>query len=151
MPERVPACMHYLRGRCSNSECRYAHVRVNPSAPICRDFATLGYCRKGVGCSERHVRECPDYADSGACGKRKCHLPHVDRAGQIRKRIANATTTAGLKTSSDEDSDLSSDEGDYDEIDSDDVNSDGLDEDMANVMSDTEAHALSQQQDFVKF
>lgn len=45
-PERVPACLHFLRGNCSNPSCRYAHVRVNPSAQVCREFATLGYCKK---------------------------------------------------------------------------------------------------------
>ena len=107
--ERVPACVHFLRGHCSNPGCRYAHVRVNPLAPVCRDFASLGFCRKGGGCAERHVRECPDYANTGICGKKRCHLPHVDRAGQIRKHTANATGNAAKDSSekkSGEDSDI---------------------------------------------
>ena len=153
-PERVPACMHYLRGHCSKPECRYAHVRVNPSAPVCREFATLGYCERGAGCAERHVHECPDYADTGSCGTKKCHLPHVDRAGQIRKHAANATGITMEENSAKsayEESDLSSDEGDYDEIDSDDVDSDGIEDYMIDASDHDEAHALSQQQDFVKF
>ena len=152
-PERVPACVHYLRGHCSNPECRYAHVRVNPSAPVCRDFATLGYCGKGARCAERHVHECPDYANTGICGKQLCHLPHVDRAGQIRKHAANATGNAaegGSVKLPNEDSDMSSDEGEFDEIDSDDVDSDSLDEDVMDLSDNIEAHALTQQQDFVK-
>lgn len=146
--------MHYLRGHCSNPECRYAHVRANPSAPVCRDFATLGYCAKGASCAERHIRECPDYANTGVCGQKKCRLPHVDRAGQIKKHAANATGSKGQRNpgkSSDDSSDLSSDEGDFEEIDSEDVDSDGLDEDMIDAPDSDDAHALSQQQDFVKF
>lgn len=152
IPERVPACLHFLRGRCSNSTCRYAHVRVNPSALVCRDFAVLGYCGKGANCAERHIHECPDYANTGFCRKSKCHLPHVDRAGQIRKHAANLTDpTSG--SADDDDSDLVSDD-DYDEIDSDDVDSDGLDHESMFAGDDTRSqasHALSQQQDFVHF
>ena len=146
--------MHYLRGHCSKQDCRYAHVRVNPSAPVCRDFATLGYCGRGASCTERHVHECPDYANTGSCGKKRCHLPHVDRAGQIRKHAANPTGNTikeNFSKSADEESDLSSDEGDYDEIDSDDVDSDGIEEHMIDAPDLDEAHALSQQQDFVRF
>ena len=146
-PERVPACLHFLRGKCSNPSCRYAHVRINPSAPVCKDFATVGYCGKGAECPDRHAHECPDYANIGVCRNQKCHLPHVDRAGQIKKRAANNT---GPTTSSaeDDDSDLVSDEDD--EPDSDDVDSDDM-EDMVDLSDGTASHALSQQQDFVHF
>ncbi len=151
-PERVPACLHFLRGKCSNPACRYAHVRVNPAAPVCKDFAMLGYCSQGASCSERHVHECPDYANTGACRKRKCHLPHVDRAGQIRKHTAD-TVEAPSGSAEDDDSDLVSDD-EYDEIDTDDVDSDGLEEDSVQTSDDGishTSHALSQQQDFVRF
>lgn len=151
-PHRSPACMHFLRGRCSNPECRYAHIRVNPGAPVCRDFATLGYCEKGATCEERHVHECPDYANTGTCSKKRCRLPHVDRAGQIRKIAANK---AG---SPDEDADLSSEQEEYDEIDSDDVNSDDEDEEEDDDDSDTEiiiggvdSGEVAEQRDFVRF
>lgn len=81
-------------------------------------------------------------------------MPHVDRAGQIRKHAANATgnaVKADPMKSADDASDLSSDEGDYDEIDSDDFDSDGFNEDMTDVPDYANAHSLSQQQDFVKF
>ena len=145
----MPACLHFLRGKCSNSACRYAHVRVNPSALVCKDFAVLGYCGKGASCSERHAHECPDYANNGTCRNRKCRLPHVDRAGQIRKHSANSTE----KTNSpgdDDDSDLSSAEEDY-ETDSDDVDSDGLEEDLTLLADNADPHAFSQQQDYVRF
>ena len=152
--ERVPACLHFLRGKCSNPTCRYAHVRVNPSAPVCRKFAVLGYCDNGASCSERHVHECPDYANTGLCRNRNCRLPHVDRAGQIRKHTANNTekTEKRKSESSGEegDSDLSSVEGDYDEIDSDDVDSEGLEEDVTVFPVDDDPHAVTQQQDFLK-
>ena len=151
-PERVPACVHFLRGKCSNPTCRYAHVRVNPAAPVCKDFAMLGYCGLGATCPERHVHECPDYANTGTCRKRKCHLPHVDRAGQNRKHNANVTDNA-TGSAEENDSDLVSDD-EYDEIDTDDVDSDSLEEDILPLSDDAvsqASHALSQQKDFVRF
>ena len=140
--------MHFLRGRCSNPECRYAHVRVTPGAPVCRAFATLGYCDKGAECPDRHVHECPDYAGSGVCNKKRCRLPHVDRAGQIRKN------TAIKAESPDEDeSDASSEEEEHEQIDSDDVDSDDLDEEPEFIegVEGVDGGELSQQQDFVRF
>ncbi|MCJ1466108.1 hypothetical protein MMC07_004727 [Pseudocyphellaria aurata] len=153
-PERVPACLHFLRGNCSNPSCRYAHVRVNPSASICRNFAILGYCGKGAVCAERHVQECPDYANNGACGNKNCHLPHVDRAGQIRNHAAKSTDISqnSVPQSGDaSDTDILSDEEEFDEIDSDDVDSDGLDNDFIQLSHDNASQTLSQQQDFVHF
>ncbi|KKA23839.1 CCCH zinc finger protein [Rasamsonia emersonii CBS 393.64] len=147
-PHRSPVCVHFLRGRCSNPECRYAHVRVTPGAPVCRAFAVLGYCEKGAECEERHVYECPDYANTGTCNKRKCHLPHVDRAGQIRKNAANRAESP----TPDGEEDVSSDEEEYDEIDSDDVDSDELDDDPVEVIEGgAEDSELSGQKDFVRF
>jgi hypothetical protein len=86
-PHRIPACIHFLRGNCTNSQCRYAHVNVSPNAPICAAFANIGYCEKGASCLERHEFECPEYASKGACGNSRCRLPHIDRAGQLRKAV----------------------------------------------------------------
>ena len=151
-PNRVPHCLHFLRGNCTNENCRYAHIRVNPAAPVCRAFATLGYCEKGPECTERHVFECPDYANTGTCRNKKCRLLHVDRAGQLR-RAATATATGQSTPSAedDESSDPSSEE-DYDEIDSEDIDSDGLSDDDI-YMAGTDGpvdHALSQQHDFIQ-
>ncbi|EAA64244.1 hypothetical protein AN1537.2 [Aspergillus nidulans FGSC A4] len=140
---RSPACVHFLRGRCSNPECRYAHVRVTPGAPVCRAFATLGYCDKGETCEERHVHECPDYANTGVCKKKHCRLPHVDRAGQIRK---NAGPKEG---EGDDESDASSEEEEFDEIGSDDVDSDYL-SDEGELIEGTETGEVSKQQDFIR-
>ncbi|GME22232.1 Zinc finger CCCH-type protein [Neofusicoccum parvum] len=115
-PNRVPACVHFLRGNCTNDDCRYAHIRVNPSGPVC------------------------------LCRNPKCRLPHVDRAGQIRKAAAAQTANTELGSP-----DLSSDD-EYDEIDSDDVDSeDEIEEDILMRGSDEHEHELSQQQDFVSF
>ncbi|KAJ5114453.1 hypothetical protein NUU61_000212 [Penicillium alfredii] len=148
-PHRSPTCMHFLRGRCSNPECRYAHIRVTPGAPVCRAFATLGYCEKGSMCEEKHVHECPDYANSGVCHKKRCKLPHVDRAGQIRKAAAAAANKAD-QADREDDSDPSSEEEDYDEIDSDDVDSDEFD-DPEELIGGVDSGEMSQQQDFIGF
>lgn len=137
--------MHFLKGRCANPECRYAHVRVTPGAPVCRAFAIVGYCEKGAECGERHVHECPDYANTGVCNKKRCRLPHVDRAGQIRK---NTAVTA--ESLDENESDASSEEEEYDQIDTDDVDSDELDEEPE-FIGGVENGELSQQQDFVRF
>lgn len=61
---------------------------------MCYDFATFGYCKKGAQCSDRHVHECPAYANTGVCNDKKCRLPHPDSAGQIRQHQNNSSTTA---------------------------------------------------------
>ncbi|KAL5044957.1 hypothetical protein BDW71DRAFT_185189 [Aspergillus fruticulosus] len=142
-PHRSPACVHFLRGRCSNPECRYAHVRVTPGAPVCWAFATLGYCEKGETCEERHVHECPDYANTGVCKRKHCRLPHVDRAGQIRKNAAPK------EAEGDDESDASSEEEEFDEIGSDDVDSDYL-SDEGELIEGTETGEVSKQQDFIR-
>lgn len=147
-PHRSPFCMHFLRGRCSNPECRYAHIRVTPGAPVCRAFATLGYCDKGAECTERHVHECPDYANNGVCHKKRCKLPHVDRAGQIRKAAAAAASKAEAVDRMDE-SDPSSEEEDYDAIDSDDVDSDSDDDETEFITGGVDSGETSAQQDFI--
>ncbi|CAG8031738.1 unnamed protein product [Penicillium salamii] len=145
-PHRSPTCMHFLRGRCANPECRYAHIRVTPGAPVCRAFATLGYCDKGDSCEEKHVHECPDYANAGACNKKRCQLPHVDRADQIRK----AAAAAAAADQGDDESDASSEEEAYDAIDSDDVDSDEFD-DSEEILEGVDSGEMSQQKDFIAF
>lgn len=116
---------------------------------MCKYFAFLGYCGRGAHCNERHVHECPNYANTGVCNKEKCQLPHVDRAGQIRKHTANIRI--GSAKTSESDGDISSGEEDYDEIDSDDVDSDGLEDELVQVSANAENYVLSHQQDFVHF
>ncbi|KAL7275133.1 hypothetical protein RUND412_001952 [Rhizina undulata] len=161
-PHRVPACYHFVRGNCSNLNCQYAHVRVNPAARICRDFATLGYCEKGAECVERHVHECPDYNEKGVCDNEKCKLPHIERAGRIRQAAAAQAAAAaahGPEIGSEDnkedsvDSDLSSDDEEREGIDSDDVDSDALsDYDFIGTDDRNErGHDVTLQHDFIQF
>lgn len=91
------------------------------------------------------MHECPDYANTGACPKKRCQLPHVDRAGQIRKAAAAA---ARAEASNEDESDQSSEEEDYDAIDSDDVDSDEFDDEL---LEGVDSGEMAQQHDFIKF
>ncbi|KXS95147.1 hypothetical protein AC578_5111 [Pseudocercospora eumusae] len=147
--ERVPACTHFLRGNCTKTACPYPHVNVSFDAPVCRPFATLGFCAKGVSCGDRHIFECPDYANNGHCAnfeKGKCPLPHIDRAGILRKAAQRQA-----KTSSPEESDISSDEEETAEASKDAMESDS--DSSVDIMMglDDASHELSQQRDYVAF
>lgn len=61
---------------------------------VCRDFAVLGYCEKGLDCEHQHVRECPDFAEKGACTTKGCKLPHVIRANRSRPRSSPSAQTS---------------------------------------------------------
>ncbi|KAJ7674220.1 hypothetical protein B0H14DRAFT_3909040 [Mycena olivaceomarginata] len=88
-PERTPLCL------CTRPACPFPHVNVGPRSGVCRAFAVLGYCPLGLECEKAHVRECPDFAETGSCprseaalgkgGKGGCKLPHVIRAAGARK------------------------------------------------------------------
>jgi hypothetical protein len=65
-------------------------VNVGARHGVCRDFAVLGYCEKGLDCDKQHVRECPDFAEKGTCSTKGCKLPHVIRANRNRK-VAEAS------------------------------------------------------------
>ncbi|KAJ7656398.1 hypothetical protein DFH06DRAFT_1473635 [Mycena polygramma] len=87
-PERTPLCTHFLAGSCTRPSCPFPHVNLGPRPPgttVCRDFAVLGYCKLGLECDKAHVRECPDFAESGTCERKGCRLPHVIRAAGARK------------------------------------------------------------------
>lgn len=86
-PERMPLCVHFQNaGRCRlGTACPYPHVFLGSQSPktgVCRDFAVLGYCERGIDCERNHVRECPDFAERGVCGTQGCKLPHVIRASR---------------------------------------------------------------------
>ncbi|GLB43404.1 putative zinc finger [Lyophyllum shimeji] len=85
-PERTPLCLHFLnKGRCTRDNCPFPHVNVGARHGVCRDFAVLGYCERGLDCDKQHVRECPDFAENGTCTTKGCKLPHVIRANRTRK------------------------------------------------------------------
>ncbi|RFU24525.1 hypothetical protein B7463_g11818, partial [Scytalidium lignicola] len=147
IPERTPLCLHFMKGNCSNPNCRYAHVRVAPTAPICRPFAIYGYCEKGASCQDKHAHECPDFSNTGVCNTKGCKLPHRYKASVIRKQAVRGDTGA-----EDSSSDISSDEEEEEEIDSDDVDSDEFDEEEILQNDDTAPDpGIKMQQDFVKF
>ncbi|KAF9911652.1 hypothetical protein EC991_002770 [Linnemannia zychae] len=84
-PHTVPACVHFQRAACNKDDCIYAHVRTNPQAPICRPFATEGWCEAGITCKDRHVWVCPDFGTEAGC-KKKCGLPHIPNGGNRVKK-----------------------------------------------------------------
>ncbi|TVY48729.1 Zinc finger CCCH domain-containing protein [Lachnellula occidentalis] len=140
-PERTPNCLHFAKGNCSNANCRYTHVRVSPSALVCRPFAIYGYCEKGTSCEDRHIHECPDFSNTGTCTTRGCKLPHRHKASVMRTNSSRRDASA-----EDESSDLSSDEDE--EIDDDDVDSDDLDEEYFGENGKPDAESM--QQDYVQ-
>lgn len=109
-------CIHFAKGYCTNDDCRYAHVRVNPNAPICTAFAYNGYCPEGAECAKRHVYECPEYDEKGDCTRKNCKLPHVERAG---KKRAAAAAAAAAAASTDQSSTSDDDDEDEEDIASD--------------------------------
>ncbi|KAI8974528.1 hypothetical protein BD414DRAFT_531209 [Trametes punicea] len=99
-PERTPLCVHFANnGRCTRPNCPFPHVRVGPREGICRDFAVLGYCEKGLDCDKQHVRECPDFAEKGQCTTKGCKLPHVIRANRKRKVPPSSTAKPSASAS----------------------------------------------------
>ncbi|KAJ7509823.1 hypothetical protein B0H11DRAFT_1961182 [Mycena galericulata] len=99
-PERTPLCLHFLnKGRCTRAGCPFPHVNVGVRTGVCRDFAVLGYCARGLECERQHVRECPDFAERGACGTKGCKLPHVIRANRNRVVPPETKTTTATAVS----------------------------------------------------
>jgi hypothetical protein len=100
-PQRTPLCVHFANnGRCTRDKCPFPHVRVGPRHAVCRDFAVLGFCDRGLDCDKHHVRECPDFVENGACTTKGCKLPHVIRANRNRKAAASTSTPLDATTSS---------------------------------------------------
>ena len=125
VPERTPACLHFARDSCTKPDCKYAHVKVSPAAPVCRDFGFYGYCAKGASCPDRHVFECPDFSNTGVCKSKGCKLPHRERASVLR-RGAGGRDLSG--TDNDQEMEDVSSDDDGESIDDDDVDSDEVDE-----------------------
>lgn len=101
IPERTPLCLHFSnKGRCHRENCPFPHVNVGARSGVCRDFAVLGYCENGLNCDKQHVRECPDFAETGTCLTKGCKLPHVIRANRNRKPAVAAASTAAPSGSS---------------------------------------------------
>ncbi|KAI8597174.1 hypothetical protein EDD21DRAFT_225048 [Dissophora ornata] len=86
-PHTTPACSHFQRAACTKDDCLYPHIRINPQAPICRPFATEGWCEAGINCKDRHVWICPDFDTPTGC-KKKCGLAHLANGGIRVKKSA---------------------------------------------------------------
>ena len=43
-----------LQGVCTTEDCPYAHVKVDPGAPVCQEFVS-GHCPRGVACTKKHL------------------------------------------------------------------------------------------------
>jgi len=42
------------QGLCTTEDCPYAHVKVDPNAPVCQEFVS-GHCPRGVSCTKKHL------------------------------------------------------------------------------------------------
>ncbi|KAL8967859.1 MAG: hypothetical protein Q9197_005195 [Variospora fuerteventurae] len=108
---------------------------------------------EGAECTNRHVHECPDYANTGTCRKKQCGLPHIDRAGQIRKHAAQVAATNktgnGIDATENGEGDISSDEDDGVDTDGEDIDSDDLADDLIEGVDALGRQALAEQHDFV--
>ena len=126
-------------------------MRVNPGAEICRAFTELGFCGKGPQCEQRHVFECPDYSEHGVCRDPNCRLPHVDRAGQLRKQGRGGEFGNPKDPESTKENDLMDTEAESAEADADDISSEDLDDEYLLGAANPDTRGLSQQADYVHF
>lgn len=143
--ERTPHCVHFAKDSCTKPDCRYAHVKVSPGAPVCHSFGRYGYCEKGAQCTDRHVWECPNFSNTGICKIRGCKLLHRERASVLRK--ASAITSKAEGDNMDVE-DLSTDE-EGDSVDENDVDSDEVDEFIG--QDDSSDFDMSQEYDYIGF
>ena len=113
-PHNVPTCLHFQEGRCTNEDCRFAHIRVNPAAQICDAFGRLGYCEKGAECADLHAYECPDFANKGECIRGdKCQHRHVHRASRMRKPTSRSSPEERSRAASPEVNTVNTDTQDW--------------------------------------
>ena len=150
-PERTPTCLHFARDSCTKPDCRYAHVKVSPAAPVCRDFGFYGFCAQGARCADRHVFECPDFSNTGVCKIKGCKLPHRERASVLRREGGGGggrgLSSGGSGDNDHEMEDVSSDD-DGESIDDDDVDSDEVDEFIG--QDEDGALEVAAQKDFIE-
>ena len=86
-----------MAGLCSNRNCPYRHVNVNPKASICEGFLK-GYCADGNECRKKHSYVCPTFEETGTCTqgtKCKLHHPKKQSKGKKRKRTADQNNSRG--------------------------------------------------------
>ncbi|OMP06750.1 Zinc finger, CCCH-type [Corchorus olitorius] len=85
IPDRMPDCSYYLQGLCTNENCPYRHVHVNPNASTCEGFLK-GYCADGNECRKKHSYVCPNFEVTGSCPHgSKCKLHHPKKRSRTKK------------------------------------------------------------------
>nr|CAD1831754.1 unnamed protein product [Ananas comosus var. bracteatus] len=86
LPERMPDCSYFLQGLCTNTSCPYRHVKVHSNASICDGFLR-GYCADGDECRKKHSYVCPLFESNGECPQgSKCKLHHPKRRNKHKRR-----------------------------------------------------------------
>jgi hypothetical protein len=148
---RSPTCLHFNRGHCDKgADCRYAHIKTNPSAPLCRDFALLGYCSLGDKCEQRHVFECPDFTGTGECPRGgRCKLPHIDTATTVRKRTERENVKKRYHDDVDEEVGSEEEMDDDDEEEEDEEAETDSDVESEGVVEDDNGQRFEDQLDFM--
>ncbi|XVF39246.1 hypothetical protein PTKIN_Ptkin01aG0020100 [Pterospermum kingtungense] len=85
IPERMPDCSYFLQGLCANENCPYRHVHVNPNASTCGGFLK-GYCADGNECRKKHSYVCPNFEAKRSCSQgSKCKLHHPKNRSKRKK------------------------------------------------------------------
>ncbi|KAF6147712.1 hypothetical protein GIB67_003043 [Kingdonia uniflora] len=97
IPERMQDCSYFLQGLCTNKSCPYRHVNVNPKASVCKGFLR-GYCADGDECTKKHNYVCPQFEATGVCSQGitcKLHHPKNRNKSKKLKRFKNSKNTKG--------------------------------------------------------
>ncbi|XP_043720738.1 LOW QUALITY PROTEIN: zinc finger CCCH domain-containing protein 7-like [Telopea speciosissima] len=97
IPERMQDCSYFLQGLCTNENCPYRHVNVNPGAPVCEGFLR-GYCADGDKCHKKHSYVCPVFEATGICPQEsmcKLHHPRNQHKGNRRRRSVDRKRKKG--------------------------------------------------------
>eukprot|EP00890_Picochlorum_soloecismus_P001833 jgi/Picsp_1/2650/NSC_00880-R1_zinc finger ccch domain-containing protein len=81
--ELMPACVHYLQGKCKKVDCPWLHQNIDKEAPVCQAFIR-GYCPAGESCAFKH------YTIKQVKEEKRLRLPvpneerHIAREGQMK-------------------------------------------------------------------
>eukprot|EP01018_Ginkgo_biloba_P019123 Gb_37874 [translate_table: standard] len=97
IPERMQDCSYFLQGFCTNENCPYRHVNVNPKARVCDGFLK-GYCADGDKCNKKHTYVCPQYAATGDCPERlNCKLHHPKKKDKPKSSSGCKSSTKSIR------------------------------------------------------
>ncbi|SCU77623.1 LAFA_0A02586g1_1 [Lachancea sp. 'fantastica'] len=68
--------------------CQYVHTKTRDSRyPICRQFAHIGYCYRGLSCLFPHLMKCPDAHYTQRCFLMHCKYPHSENENPPRDPV----------------------------------------------------------------